>query len=92
LAEEILEKEGELTEINNDVFAEFTYKVYHEKIRNRDDLKKGVKLYENLKSDIERTCKHINKESIFSQDVFTNEKIRYKLVDELTEELEKLKL
>lgn len=87
-----MEKEGELKETNNDLFAEFTHKVYYEKIRNRDDLKKGVKLYENLKSEIEKTCKNITKESIFSQDVFTNEKIRYKLIDEVTEELEKLKL
>ena len=92
LAEEILEKETKLKEINNDPLAEFTHHVYYNKIRNRDDLKKGIKLYESLKSDIDKACKNINKESIFAHSAFNNENIRYRLVDEIMKELENLKL
>jgi predicted phage-related endonuclease len=91
LANKILEIEQHFKTEDEYFLSKFTQWIYNEKIRDRNELKKSVKLYENLKSEIDKTCKNINLESIYSQKEFNDEGIQYKLLDELVEELKKIK-
>ena len=91
IANKILEIEQKFNVEDNYFLSKFTQWVYNEKIRDRNELKKSVKLYENLKSEIDKTCKHINLESIYSQKEFNDEHIQHKLSEELIQELTQLK-
>lgn len=66
----------------------FCFSVYHDKLRERDELKRSVKLYENLRSDIDRTCPDITLESIYVQKEFNNPGIKEKLLKEVMVKLQ----
>ena len=91
LANKILDLESNLNPEEDYFLTKFTNWIYNEKIRNRSELKKSVKLYENLKSEIDKTCKNVNLESIYIQKEFNDESIKKKLLDELENELKEIK-
>lgn len=91
LATKILEFEQNLPNSENYFLSKFTHQVYFHKIRNREELKKSIKLYENLKSEIDKTTKGITLESIYCQPQFNDESIKSKLLKAVKKELTDLK-
>lgn len=91
LATKVLELEAQYEFEDDFLLTQFTKWVYFEKIRNREELKKSVKLYQNLKSEIDKTTKAVNLESIYSQKEFNDEKVKFKLLREIEEELKSKK-
>ena len=88
LAKKILDLETKMSEGDTYPLAKFCYSVYHNKLRDRDELKKSIKLYENLRSDIDRTCPGVTLESIYVQKDFNNPLVKDKLLKEMIQKLE----
>lgn len=91
LASRILEIEKDFSVQEDNFLSKFTQWVYFEKIRDRSELKKSVKLYESLKSEIDKTCKDVNLDSIYSQKEFNDSNIKSQLLEKTAEQLTSFK-